>query len=389
MNWDLKTLVEIGNWGSGGTPLSSRMEYYNGTIPWLIIEDLNDNIVIKSQRTITELGLKNSSAKMVNPGTLLIAMYGSIGKLGVAGIKCATNQAIAFCEILNESIDIWYIFYYLLYSRPKLLNEGRGNTQQNINQTFLKDYPIPLPPLPEQQRIAAILQKADRIRQLRRYARQLSDTYLQSVFLEMFGDPETNPKGWKVGIVNDLIQESQYGTSTKSNSERKGYPILGMSNITFAGNLDLSSIAYVELTDNEFRELQLERGDVIFNRTNSTELVGKTTYWNVELDAVLASYLVKLKLNRKALPEFFSFLLNTSSYKNLFQERCKKAVGQSNVSPTLLKEFPVFIPPIELQKQFSNLVNSYQLLAKKQVESSRQAEHLFQSLLQRAFQGEL
>ena len=188
----MATLGDIGKWGSGGTPLSSVPEYYNGNIPWLIIKDLNDGVVSKSQTKITNAGLENSSADLVKPGALLIAMYGSIGKLGVAGIECATNQAIAYCDVNEKIADVWYIFYYLLHSRPKLLGEGRGNTQQNINQGFLKEYPIPLPPLPEQKRIAAQLAQADRLRQLRRNASQLGESYLQSAFLEMFGDPVKN-----------------------------------------------------------------------------------------------------------------------------------------------------------------------------------------------------
>lgn len=127
------TLEKLGIWGSGGTPLSSSPDFYNGTIPWLIIEDLNDHYVSKSEKTITELGLKNSSAKLVPANTLLIAMYGSIGKLGINIIPCAMNQAIAFCKPNPDVVDIRYLFFFLLNARKHLLNEGRGGTQQNIN----------------------------------------------------------------------------------------------------------------------------------------------------------------------------------------------------------------------------------------------------------------
>jgi hypothetical protein len=114
-----------------------------------------------------------------------------------------------------------------------------------------------------------------------------------------------------------------------------------------ANGLDLEKLSYVDLSEKKFAQLKLERGDVIFNRTNSTELVGKTTYWNYDFDALIASYLVKLKLKKDRLPEFFVALLNMSHYKNMFQERCKKAVGQSNITRTLLKEFPMFVPTAE------------------------------------------
>ena len=221
--------------------------------------------------------------------------------------------------------------------------------------------------------------------QLRRTAHDLGDALLQSVFLEMFGDVKTNSKNWDMCIIDDVVEFSQYGTSEKSNSEKRGYPVLGMPNITYEGRLDLEKLSYVDLSEKEFAQLKLERGDVIFNRTNSTELVGKTTYWNYGFDAVIASYLVKLKLKKEMLPEFFVTLLNMPHYKNLFQERCKKAVGQSNISPTLLKEFPIFVPPLSVQEEFAGVVARVESLRGRMGESERQVEGLFESLLAEAF----
>jgi type I restriction enzyme S subunit len=291
----------------------------------------------------------------------------------------------------NKIIPEW-VYYYL--RQANLRKEAERNMtgsagQRRVPTKFIEEVFIPLPPLDEQKRIAAILSKADRLRRLRRYAGELSDGYLQSVFLEMFGDPVSNPRGWERTSIGDVIASSQYGTSDKSNSEQRGYPILGMGNITYSGKIDLTTLAYVELSEDEFKTLRLEPGDIIFNRTNSTELVGKTAHWNYEFDAVLASYLVKLKLKQDILPDYFTSLLNTDYYKRLFQERCRKAVGQSNISPTLLKEFPVLIPPLPLQQKFTQIVQNYERLRAQQRESARQAEHLFQSLLHSAFRGEL
>jgi type I restriction enzyme S subunit len=260
-----------------------------------------------------------------------------------------------------------------------------GAINKGINATTLKELSVPLPPLPEQKHIAAILDKADRLRRLRRFALELGDSYLQSVFLEMFGDPLTNPMGWNNGKIGDVVIFSQYGTSTKSNKEGRGYPVLGMGSITYSGEIDLSNISYVELDEEEFQNLRLVQGDIIFNRTNSTELVGKTTNWDLDMDAVIASYLVKLRLFADVLPEYFTGLLNSPFYKTLFQQRCRKAVGQSNISPTYLKEFPFMIPPIYLQEKYSKIVDHRNRLRSQQQESLRQAEHLFQSLLNKHF----
>jgi type I restriction enzyme S subunit len=156
--WKSCTLADIAKWGSGGTPTAGNKSFYDGDIPWAIIGDLNDGVVTTTARTITNKGLESSSAKMVPTGAVLVAMYGSIGKLGIAGIPLATNQAIAFA-IPNESlITQKYLFYFLWSQREKLLWSGKGATQQNISQTILKAWKIPLPPLPEQHKIVEILE---------------------------------------------------------------------------------------------------------------------------------------------------------------------------------------------------------------------------------------
>lgn len=153
--WIETTLGDIGEWGSGGTPLKTHPEYYNGDIPWLVIGDLNDGVVTAAETLITQEGLNNSSAKLIEPGTVLIAMYGSIGKLGIAGIRCATNQAIAFCIPRKEVVSIEFLFLLLRSLREHLLARGQGVAQQNISQKILKAYPITLPPSLEQHRIVA------------------------------------------------------------------------------------------------------------------------------------------------------------------------------------------------------------------------------------------
>jgi len=155
-DWTKARLGDLGKWGSGGTPLRSQGSYYaGGTIPWLVIGDLNDAIVTKAATFITPEGLENSSASLLPENTLLIAMYGSIGKMGITGIQCATNQAIAYCKPAPEKVTLWYLFYALKSIQDDLLGRGQGLAQKNISQTILKAWTIPLPPLAEQKRIVA------------------------------------------------------------------------------------------------------------------------------------------------------------------------------------------------------------------------------------------
>jgi type I restriction enzyme, S subunit len=153
--WTRVSLDKVGSWGSGGTPTRTNEQYYaKEGIPWLVIGDLNDMVVLKSSNFITELGLANSSAKLVPVGTLLVAMYGSIGKLGITGIECATNQAIAFCKPNESIISLRYLYHAMFNAKPDLLALGQGGAQQNISQSVLKEFQIPLAPKNEQTRIA-------------------------------------------------------------------------------------------------------------------------------------------------------------------------------------------------------------------------------------------
>lgn len=155
--WITKTLGEVAVWGSGGTPQAGNPRYYGGEIPWAIIGDLNDGEVQQTEKTITQEGLANSSAKMVPVGALLIAMYGSIGKMGIAKVPMATNQAIAFALPKPDQVIPQYLFWYLRSQREIFLSNGKGATQQNISQTLLKAWEIPVPPLDEQRRIVETL----------------------------------------------------------------------------------------------------------------------------------------------------------------------------------------------------------------------------------------
>ena len=151
--WKQTKIGDFGKWGSGGTPARANQNYYGGSIPWLVIGDLNDSIVTESKTHITEAGLQNSSAKIIEPGTVLIAIYGSIGKTGIAGIRCATNQAIAHCVPARKIVTKKYLLLLLQSLHDELFAKSQGTTQKNISQKILKNHSVPLPPLPEQQRI--------------------------------------------------------------------------------------------------------------------------------------------------------------------------------------------------------------------------------------------
>ena len=155
--WAESTLGEAFHWQSGGTPKRTVAEYYGGQIPWAIIGDLTDSIVESTEETLTEEGLNASTARWVRQGAILLAMYGSIGKLGIAGVDLTTNQAIAFTQ--TDVMSNKYLFFFLLANRNELIALGKGDTQSNISQTVIKQFPFVLAPLAEQHRIVAEIEK--------------------------------------------------------------------------------------------------------------------------------------------------------------------------------------------------------------------------------------
>ena len=152
-SWPVAPLRDVATWGSGGTPKATNRAFYGGGIPWAVIGDLNDGVVYETRSTITEEGLARSSAKIVEPGTVMVAMYGSIGRVGVAGVRMATNQAIAWAIPRSEIIERDYLLWFLRSQRNRFRAAARGTTQGNISQTILKEWPVPVP-TPDRQREA-------------------------------------------------------------------------------------------------------------------------------------------------------------------------------------------------------------------------------------------
>ncbi|WP_035242177.1 restriction endonuclease subunit S [Acidovorax sp. JHL-3] len=157
--WVETSLGELSDWGSGGTPSRSNPAYFGGAIPWVTISDLKDGVVLSTFASITEAALENSAAKLAPVGSILVALYGSIGKLGIAGIPVTTNQAIAYSLPNKWAFDSKYLYHYLRAERRNLLALGSGVTQKNIYLGDLKAYRFPLAPRHEQTRIVAKLEE--------------------------------------------------------------------------------------------------------------------------------------------------------------------------------------------------------------------------------------
>jgi type I restriction enzyme, S subunit len=159
--WQWRPLAEVADLSSGGTPARGRPEYFGGTIPWLKIGDLNEGIITTAEESITQDGIENSNASLLEPGTVLLAMYGSIGRTGVLGVAGATNQAICAMRPKIDVVRGDYLQRILQASKRAFVAAGYGGTQSNISQRYLRSFQIPVPPIPIQDQILARVAEFD------------------------------------------------------------------------------------------------------------------------------------------------------------------------------------------------------------------------------------
>lgn len=398
--WQIKPMPEVVKWGSGGTPKATETSFYkNGTIPWLIIGDLNDGIVSKAATRITELGLQNSSAKLIPSGTLLIAMYGSIGKLGITGIECCTNQAIAFAKELY-GVTTKYMFYYLSFIKPKLIAKGKGGTQKNISQTVLNSLEVPVPPLEEQVRIVARIEELfsqleSGVETLKQTKEQLA-VYRQAVLKEAFDTAHSSDA--KQLSIQELLSTDRKGMTTgpfgtmlkKDEHQTSGVPVLGIENISENGFVNGNKIFVTKEKAKELTAFQLHTGDLIISRSGT---VGEICIVPEHMDnSLLSTNLMRISLNPLVIrSDYFVYLFKSKGVViDQVKELCKGSTRMF-LNQTILKQIVFPVPSLEIQKEIIERIES-RLSVCDNIEQTvdaalQQAEALRQSILKKAFEG--
>ena len=200
----------------------------------------------------------------------------------------------------------------------------------------------------------------------------------------MFGVYPENSKGWETGIIRDIVADVRYGSSRPAVDNGK-YPYLRMNNITYDGELDLSDIKRIDVPDNELDKCTVRRGDVLFNRTNSKELVGKSCVYNRDEMMVLAGFVIRVRVTDRVLPEYLVAFLNTDFSKQMLFWMCKTAIGQANINAQEMQNIGLYLPPIEQQQQFVQFKKHVDKSKVDVQKSLEQAETLKKSLMQKYF----
>lgn len=312
-----------------------------------------------------------------NAGTI---GYGKEGYIG---------STIAMLEKINPERYSTKFLGYFLQTQSKLLREkSTGATIPHIDRGLLESLKIPDLPISDQIRIATLLSKAEALINQRRESIKLLDEYVKSIYAEMFGDPVKNQKGFWKGKIRDVVTDVKYGTSSPAQEDGEN-PYLRMNNITYDGFWDFSSLKYIDIDIDEKEKYLVRKGDLIFNRTNSKELVGKTAVFNADAEMIIAGYLIRVRLNEEMNPWYLWGYLNSSHGKQTLFAMCKSIVGMANINAQELQSIKILIPPVLLQNKFAEVVEKVESIKNQFRQSLKELENLFSSLSQQVFKGEL
>ncbi len=259
-----------------------------------------------------------------------------------------------------ESLDktklmVKYLYCFLDLYVEILRQQAIGGVIKYIKLGNLADAIIPVPVIEKQREIIEIFEKCNGTIAYRHQELLLMDQLVKSRFIEMFGDPKRNPRKWDMVTIGDIATDVRYGTSRPATEGGK-YPYLRMNNLTYEGYLDLTDLKHIDIPDNEVEKCVVRNGDVLFNRTNSVELVGKTCVYNLDSDMIIAGYIIRVRIDDRVLPVILSSYLNSTVMKEQLRSMAKGAVNQANINAQELRSIPIYLPPITLQHEFATFV---------------------------------
>ena len=350
-----------------------------------------DGIIMQSEKFKKRIASADTSDyKIIPRGKLVQGIHIDEGNFGIQDIvdNGIVSPAYGVWDVNDELVVPKYLEMVLRspksieFYRSKLT--GTVSRRGHMSDTDFLSMDVPFPDKDTQSKILETMKQTTSVLCSRQQQLAKLDELVKARFVEMFGTYPDNPFGWNTGKIQDVVSDVRYGSSRPAVEGGK-YPYLRMNNITYAGELDLTDTKRIDVPDNELDKCTVRRGDVLFNRTNSKELVGKTCVYNRDDMMVLAGFVIRVRVNERILPEFLVAFLNTDFSKQMLLGMCKTAIGQANINAKEMQNIGLYIPPIALQEQFVDLKNQ---IDKSKVEVQKaldQTQLLFDSLMQQYF----
>jgi type I restriction enzyme S subunit len=338
-------------------------------------------------------------------GDLLVCEGGDIGRTAIwrnEKPECYYQNHLHRMRIKDERIEPLFIMYWMQVALTQLgIYEGFGNktTIPNLSSSRLREFIIPVPERNEQQKIAAVLFKIQQAIEIQESiietVRELKKSTLHHVFthgLRGEKSKETEigqiPKSWELLLLESVLKLAQYGLSVRGLSMGQ-YPILRM-NCQFDGQVHLNDLQYVNLDKDIFEKFKMTDGDVLFNRTNSWELVGRTAIYHSSETAVFASYLIRLKLDEEKInPDFLNHYFNMDATQQRLKSLASRGVSQSNISASKLKTFQVPVPKLNEQLEIIKILRAIDQKIILHTAKKSALQDLFKTILNKLMTGEI
>lgn len=340
---------------------------------------------ITEARKISSADAPSRARQLVKVGDILVSTVRP-NLNGVAKVSDGLGDATAstgFCVLRpqKDRLDSSYLFHWVRTRSfvDAMVKQATGASYPAVSDKIIFSSKLPLPPLPEQRRIAAILDKADTLRAQRRAAIAKLDELLQSVFIEMFGDPVMSPKASDFGTLGDVVETMQYGPRFHNEEySSHGTRIVRITDLDASGVLNFDTMPKMEVTDEELTKYGLRSGDLIFARTGAT--VGKVALIKPSDPLCVAgAYFIRMRFKDMVLPEYVLNVLSTKSIQTLIAVKSRQA-AQQNFSGPGLRELPMPVPPLDLQRRFVQIAGKIQSQKQTLQRAVEETETLFRSL---------
>jgi type I restriction enzyme S subunit len=393
--WRVVRLGDVAETTSGGTPSREVPEFFGGTIPWVKSGELNDTLIIKTEETITEDGLRNSNAKIFQKGTLLIAMYGATaGKVGILAIPATTNQAI--CAILPDtSLALQdFLFYALIRQRETLLSKRYGGAQPNLNQAIIRALPIPLPPLPEQRAIAHVLRTVQRAKEATEQVIAALKEFKKSLMRHLFTygpvpieqADKVELKDTEIGPIPAHWEVVRLGEVVMLTKGRKPPELLSVYK---AGSQPYLTADYFR--NNIAKEWVPGEYVSHFPYCSAKDVVliwdgSKAGQIFTGLDGILASTMVRVDPKQGLTRDYLFYFLSTQ-----FAALNTKTTGTTipHVNKAFFLNLPIPLPPLPEQKIIAEILISLDNKIKAEENKKSALETLFKTLLHNLMTGKI
>ena len=396
--WTTKRLEELVEIRLGRTPPRAEKKFWDPTKAtdntWVSIADLSENeggVITESKEHLSKAGA--DSTPLVKAGTLLVSFKLSLGKVAIAGKNLRTNEAIAAMPIKGSGLDVnWLKYFFQFFDWDKAAVGEEKVKGKALNKEKLKEIEIPLPPVAEQKRIVALLDEAFvGIDTLSSNAKTRSSEALYVFEQErdsFFSNPDNK---YTETTISDITTRLQYGTSEKSASTGR-YVVLRMGNIQ-DGEIDYEDLKYTS-SQEVIDQYSLKPGDVLFNRTNSPQWVGKSAIYRGEMPAVFAGYNIKIHtIADKVDSEFLTFFLNSDRAMSFGRATFISSVNQANINAEKLRSYRLPLPPLREQKAIADRLGQIRKMSRELAaiyqNSLAQSHHLKAATLRSAFNGTL